>query len=270
MTAIVLTLYGLASLVFLSLLFKRDQNMQILARLVSVLCLIGHGAFMIQLGLKLGRLPLVSPAQAVNLLLFLALLGLLPLIWREKTAALGAFFLPGATVVFAFAGPLAGQEYPGYLGSSDVWFPLHVISVLVGEALLLIAAVAAAVYLVHERYILRGRIHETAASMPSLSQLDRLNGLSLAVCFAALSLGLTAGGLWAGSAGIALTVLRPKLLAAGFFWLVLAFCLHQRFALGWRGRRTAVLTLVCLLLMAVLMGLVYWFFPASHGLRLLK
>ena len=266
MTLAVILLYCLACLGFMAALLNPGETTRRAARLSLLVCLAAHLSFEIALGWRLGGLPVATPPQAIGLLVLLALMVGSPLLWRSGTMALGAFALPAMAVICAFVLPQAGAAAP--LKGARYWLILHTLGVLAGEAAWLLAASGALTYLVHERAILRAATG--GLKLPPLELLDRIVAGLLVAAFAGLSLGLMLGGLWAFSAGVALKTIAPKIAGGGLSWLALAFSLHQRFALGWRGRRTALITLGGLALTFILTGLIWLAFPAAHGLRLLR
>ncbi|MCK7469017.1 MAG: cytochrome c biogenesis protein CcsA [Desulfosudis oleivorans] len=97
------------------------------------------------------------------------------------------------------------------------------------------------------------RLHppEAVPTAP-LTLLDGILYGSLALGFFSITAGMILGGLWASAVGIALASIAPKVLAGALMWLVFGLSLHQRFALGWKGRRTAIITLLGFILMVLL------------------
>ncbi len=78
------------------------------------------------------------------------------------------------------------------------------------------------------------------------------------------------GVLWAGNLNVSLLEMLPKAIIGALTWLALALTLHQRFAIGWQGGRTAKLTILAFAICTVL-SLISWLcFPQSHGLGLIQ
>jgi ABC-type transport system involved in cytochrome c biogenesis permease subunit len=92
--------------------------------------------------------------------------------------------------------------------------------------------------------------------------------MSLGAGFVAISAGMIFGALWASSMGISLSHLATKASAGAITWFVFAFCLHQRFAIGWRGKRTALITILGFILMILLFILLNLLYPEAHGIGL--
>jgi len=265
----VLLLYGLTGLGFIAYLFLGKEALRLPLRILFIACAAFHLLFVLALGRQTGRLPMTTPAQAINMVVLFSSLAFIPMILRRNTAVLGAFFLPVATFALALIAPSVqpGQEI--FHGTYRYWYPLHTLSVILGEAFFMVAAIASVVYIVHERIIRKGSIHSASSALPPLALLDSILYASLALGFFAITAGMIFGSLWASTMGLSLSDIAPKVLAGAIMWLVFGLSLHQRFAIGWKGRRTAVITLAGFVLMVLLFIAINLAFPESHGLRLM-
>jgi ABC-type transport system involved in cytochrome c biogenesis permease subunit len=87
--------------------------------------------------------------------------------------------------------------------------------------------------------------------------------------FVAITAGMIFGALWASSLGVSFSHLATKASAGALTWFVFAFSIHQRFAIGWAGKRTALITIAGFALMAVLFVVLNLAFPNAHGLGLM-
>ncbi|MCI5129056.1 MAG: hypothetical protein D3907_11280 [Candidatus Electrothrix sp. AUS3] len=93
-------------------------------------------------------------------------------------------------------------------------------------------------------------------SPPSLDTLDKLNQHCISIGFPLMTVGMLFGYLWAHQIwGGRPWQWNPKIVSAIITWLLYAGLMHQRFTLGWRGRRAAWITVVAFC--AVL--LTFWF-----------
>jgi ABC-type transport system involved in cytochrome c biogenesis permease subunit len=267
--SIVLLLYILATLGFISYLFSRKNALLTPLRGVYVLCLLGHALFVINLWRWAGQLPVATPMEALNILILFSSLAFVPFVMKKGTTVLAAFFLPVATFVLAFIAPSLQAVPESLTGSYRYFYPLHTMSVIAGEAFFLVAAIVSVVYLVHERSIRKGSIHASASTLPPLTLLDSILYASLALGFFSITAGIILGGLWASFMGLSFGAMAPKVFAGALMWLVFGLGLHQRFAIGWKGRRTAVITLIGFVIMVLLFIGINLAFPHSHGIRLI-
>jgi ABC-type transport system involved in cytochrome c biogenesis permease subunit len=82
-----------------------------------------------------------------------------------------------------------------------------------------------------------------------------------------LTFGLLAGSVWAGSAWGSHWPWDPKLIWALLVWICYAFVLHQRLAIGWSGRKAALLSAFFFLVLLVSLAVISFNFPTIHTFR---
>lgn len=265
----VLILYCIASIGFILYLFVRRAAVLNTARLLFILCITAHLVFIISLGIRTHHLPITSPAQAISMMVFLASVIFMSLTWEKNTMVLGAFFLPIATFAMGIIAPSVGQDTGIFVDSARYWYPLHTLSVTGGEALFVVAFIASVVYLIHEHIIRKGTIHTAVSILPPLAILDKILYSCLSIGFVAITVGMILGALWASSLDLTFVSIAPKAMAGTLTWLVFALGVHQRFAIGWRGRRTAIITVIGFMLMIILFIAINLIFPHAHGIGLI-
>ena len=76
-----------------------------------------------------------------------------------------------------------------------------------------------------------------------MAALDRINGLATLVGFPFYTLGVICGFVWAGLAWGSMFSGDPKELMSLAVWALYALLFHQRQALGWQGRKPALMAL---------------------------
>ncbi|HOO46716.1 MAG TPA: cytochrome c biogenesis protein CcsA [Deltaproteobacteria bacterium] len=265
----VLFLYFMTCTGFIGYLFTRNKQLVIASRILFIMTVTAHLIFTIALSLEMHHLPVSSPPQALNMMVLLSSIVFTFLIWKKPTTVLAAFFLPIATFSLVFIAPSVGHNPGLFTDSSKYWYPLHTLSVISGEAFLIVAFITSVVYLIHDKVIKKGAIHNAASSLPPLAVLDRILYICLSSGFIAITIGMILGALWASSLDLDYTGIAPKILSGMLTWLVFAFSVHQRFAIGWRGRRTAVITIIGFLVMIIGFILINLVYPHAHGIGLL-
>ena len=169
---------------------------------------------------------------------------------RTKTRVLGAIVAPFATLLMM----LASLGVEGSLTIPDILrgrlVPVHVALSIVGQGLFALASLAGVMYCIQDRQIRRRRMGGLARYLPSLGDLDRINHAGLLWGFPLLTLGLIAGSVWAKTAwGGSSWVSDPKTVWSFAVWCIYAFLLHQRLAIGWKGRKIAVLSIAALVVL---------------------
>jgi ABC-type uncharacterized transport system permease subunit len=128
-----------------------------------------HSAsFLAHFAASAGRTPLASIYETLSLFVWAMTGAYLVLQFKTKTRVLGAFISPVAVVVMIFASVRLGGEVnlPDPLQSSLV--PVHVFLSVIGEALFVIAAAAAGMYLIQNRLIKNRGKRSLSHYLPSL------------------------------------------------------------------------------------------------------
>ena len=158
---------------------------------------------------------------------------------RGTGGAIGMFTGPLATGLVGLA-ILAGLA-PGAEPSAgrNAWFVLHVTLSVFGLALLALAFIAAALYLLQFRELKSRRFGQVFQLFPPLERLDQLNRFALVAGFPAVTLGvLLALGYAARFAG-GLHVGKAQIVWGIFTWVVLGWAVWMRVVRHWAGRRAA-------------------------------
>ncbi len=252
----VVALYSLTGLVFILYVLLRMPRLALLGRGLLVVSALVHLCVIAILGLEMGALPLTSLPQALNMMVMCATLIFIPLTFGRKTTALGAFYSPAAAFILALISPQAGLSR-GVIPQSQLWYPLHTLAVILGESMFIVAAVASLAYLIHEHLIRKGSIHALGKDLPPLTILDKVLMHSMSTGFVAITLGMLFGGFWAAGSGVALADIAVKVLTGAMTWAVFALGIHQRYAIGWMGRRTALI-IVCGFTTTLLVVVLFW------------
>jgi len=224
-----------------------------------------HSAsFLAHFAASAGRTPLASIYETLSLFVWAMTGAYLVLQFKTKTRVLGAFISPVAVVVMIFASVRLGGEVnlPDPLRSSLV--PVHVFLSVIGEALFVIAAAAAGMYLIQNRLIKNRGKRSLSHYLPSLQDLDRIHHVCLMAGFPVLTLGIFIGSIWARTAWGSAWQWDPKQVWTLAFWLSYAFLLHQRLAIGWKGHRAALFSVVALAVVIALFIAGAAFFPTVH------
>ncbi len=142
---------------------------------------------------------------------------------------------------------------------------VHVFSFFTSLAFLIIASVAAILFLLQEK-AMKTKQHKSflLRHCPSLESLDKINYFSALVVFPFYTLGLVFGFVWAFSTWGAVFSADIKEIFSLLIWLLLAFLFHARLVLGYRGKKPALLLLViCALSLFSLFG-INIFFETHH------
>ena len=145
-------------------------------------------------------------------------------------------------------------------------FFLHLGGVFVGVGLMAVAAGAAVIFLWQERAIKsKSPLSGFRRELPALGALDRINALAAAIGFPCYTLGVLCGFAWGRIVWKTLASGDPKELMSLAIWGVYALLFHQRQALGWRGRKPAIMALCIFIASLFSLFVVNLFLPTHHS-----
>jgi len=203
---------------------------------------------LVELGMAQHQLPVSDIFETMSFCSWIITAAFLAIYYRYKAASLSVFIFPLVfvmTLIGALRTPVSTWSSPVI---ANTWLAVHVVAVLLGYAALLFTAAASVVYLVQERRLKRKR--QSTGSffrvLPPLGTLDDLISKSLGVGFAFITIGIVIGSIWAfvemgtrwiGESSIAISFVT---------WLVYLALVFFRVSSGWRGRKTAILSIVAL------------------------
>ena len=185
-------------------------------------------------------------------MIWLALLLALFLAYIQATRPLRGidWFITPVVIGLLIAAAVFGQTKPrDYLGTTWMW--VHLTTAFTGEAAFAVAGASGAMYLiVHHR--LRSKGSGPGVQLGSLERLEHLTLLAASLGFALLTIGLITGLVRVLSHSNPLGsqwYAQPKVLLTFIAWIVYALVLHSPINPSFRGRRTALLSVLGFVLM---------------------
>ena len=184
--------------------------------------------------------------------------------WRLRFALLGLTAAPLALVFFLAAA--GAGDAPGAVpeGLTKAFFVLHMGVLSLYMALVTLGFGASVCFLsLHRKLKSKIMLAEANSDVPALATLDRVNYWVVVAGFPLYTLGLLSGFARARAAWGQTLSWDPKEVISLLIWLFFALIFHQRIALGWQGRRMAVM-LICLFAVTVASVLGVNMFMDSH------
>jgi ABC-type transport system involved in cytochrome c biogenesis permease subunit len=260
---VVLTAYIVAAAAALGSLFGRREDLARFARMLTAAGWVCHTGAIILRWAELRRLPVLTLAEAVSVLIWVAVLFGLWIEYRYGITTFGAFFLP-AVLALGLGLPTGLRGLALEPQSQSGWAVVHVALILVGLAALVLNFGSALMYVLQERQIKAKRRGAVYYGLPALETLDHLTLVTLTVGFPFLTVGLLLGVLQAGRSWASLLAGDPLALFSLVMWLVYAATLSGRAVGRWRGRRAAYFAIAgfCVLLATLGAGAL---FHGRHG-----
>lgn len=235
-----------AVLYLLSLLLRKDGA----ARKGYLLAAAGAGLHTVALVLRVfvsRHAPFTNMYESLSFLAWVSMTAYLALERRLAIRKAGPFFLLLVTALMALASsPLMPKEAaPLVPALQSHWLWLHVSVTLVGEAFFAIGTVTSLLYLAAAR---RERPGEAVRSGRDAAHWDAVSYKLIAVGFPLFTLGaLVFGMVWAYRAWGSYWSWDPKEVWSLVTWFLYALYLHTRIAMGWKGRRSAIVAVLAFL-----------------------
>lgn len=246
-------LYLACTVLYFNFLAFRSEQLGKVATALSWATLLIHTAAILwrwvesyQLGM--GHAPLSNMYE--SLVFFSWCIALLYLLWERKMKAriIGAFAMPFAFLFIAYASLAPGVSDridPLIPALQSNWLHAHVITCFLSYASFALSCGVSIMYLLKIRKKEKGKKETGWISLfPPLESLDALVYKTIAVGFPLLTIGIITGAAWANYAWGSYWSWDPKETWSLITWFVYAIFLHARFAREWRGKRTAVLSVI--------------------------
>ena len=199
--------------------------------------------------LGIGHAPLSNFYESLIFFAWCVVLLYLIIETRLKNRSLGAFVLPIAFLLMAFAsispGINSGIE-PLIPALQSNWLISHVLTCFMGYAAFTAAFGLGIMYLLKSGSLVAGgsTISGVIRLLPDEDVIDELIYQSAALGFIFLTIGIMTGSIWAHYAWGSYWRWDPKETWALITWINYALMLHARHVRGWRGRRMALLSII--------------------------
>jgi len=262
---LIILLYLASTAGYLLYLFFQKENFH---RAGFYLLMAGAGIHSIHLILATvskGQLPATNLYESLSIAAWALAVVFLLIQARYKLKILGIFAAPLAAAVMILSTRLPDAPAQTQNIFNSIWFIVHIVSVFVGEAALALACGVGILYLLQENAIKTKKRGFFYSRLPSLELLDTTGYACIVVGFTMLTIGLITGFVYAKAIWERFWSWDPKEVWSGITWILYAVLLHERLAVGWRGRRAAIMAIVgfCVVLFTFI-G-VNFFMTGHHG-----
>jgi cytochrome c-type biogenesis protein CcsB len=204
-----------------------------------------HTIFLISNYFSLGTAPVLDLKSALSFFSWSIICAYLVFQLKFKLKVLGSFVVPFSAFLMIISSAMPWFEGPVKPIFKSLWLTVHVGTVFMGNGLFAIAFLAAIMYLIQENQIKNKHFGSFYKRLPSLATLDSINYYSLLYGFPFLTFGMITGSIYAQVALGKYWQWDPKEVWSLITWLFYAALLHERLAVGWRGRRAAIMSIIC-------------------------
>jgi ABC-type uncharacterized transport system permease subunit len=225
------------------------------ASLLFVLTSLVHLSAIVALGVTERRVPLLNLGEFL-LMLGWAVLTLHLWVWfRLRVDVAGLVLPPIAGLASVVALPLLGASPPvAATTPRGAWFLFHISVSTLGVAILCVAFAMSVIYILQDRAL---KSHQTLwllQRLPALERCDHVGFQALVIGFLLLTLGIGTGVAINADLYNRLWMADSKQIFPLLAWVVFATILAARTLLGFRGRKSAYLTIAgfCLVMFTML------------------
>ena len=275
MNLLPLVLYAVAGVAYAIHFARRDV---MVGRTATTLLLLGILAHTFVIGMQtmaVWHSPFANPSRAVSTFVWLVTLSYLYLELTTDERAMGVFILPIIVGLQLIPVLSPGVENRNPVLDSP-WFWVHVSSLLFAYATFGLAGVLGLTYVLQFKEIKKKHLGYFYTRLPSLQILDRMNSRATMTGWLFLTLGLVVGVIWTLQARQdpslapdnsnlqAMSLDDPKILFAVLTWAVYSFAVFARRAMGWSGRRAALLSAAGFIIVLLNFVPVSYFVKTSH------
>jgi len=244
-------LYLFTMVLYFAYIFFRNKKFGFIIRGFTVGGLLLHT---IGLGLRwyesyqlgYGHIPLSNMYEALVSMSWCTVLVLILMEQKFKTETMGAFVFPIVSIAMAYASlsPNVQDEIEPLIPAlQSNWLTYHVLTCFLGYAAFAVSFGASIAFLIKKKDA-PPTTEDDPATLPALDMLDELIYKGNAVGFLLLGIGIITGAVWANYAWGSYWSWDPKETWSLITWLIYAAFLHARLTRGWRGSKTAILSII--------------------------
>jgi len=241
------TVYLLSTAAYLVFFFNKSQEVRRIGQALFLGAVLLHTLTIVARYFEAGHTPITSHHETVSFFAWSLSCCYLSFRWRYTVKNLGVFVCLLVLALMLVAAFSSREMQPLAPALQSWWLPVHASVTLIAYGFLALAFIGGSMYLLQEREIKNKRFGLFYSRLPSLEALDKLNHHCLSIGFPLLTLGLITGSIWAKQAWGAYWHWDPKETWSLVTWFLYAAVVHQRFTVGWRGRRAAILSIVAFL-----------------------
>ncbi len=233
-----------ACAVYIVFFFSQREGLRKIARMIFLGSGILQSLYILSRYFLSGYTPITSQHEAVVFFAWSVTWAYLSFHWRYSVKNFGTFVSVLVVIMLCIAASVSRDLQVLSPILQSLWLPVHAGISVIAYGFLALAFCGGIMYLLQERELKTKNFGFFYSRLPSLESLDQLNNHCLTVGFVFLTLGIITGTLWGRQAWGTYWSWDPKETWSLITWLLYAAQIHQRFTLGWRGRRIALMSIV--------------------------
>ncbi len=241
---ICIVLYLFSSAAYIAYLFLQKDYLHKIGYGLMGVAFLAHVAIIGNNVFISGLMPVRNLHETLSMIAWMLAGVFLAFQYRFKLKILGVYAAPLITLLMIASFHVPKELVQSKTVFKDFWLIFHVITIFAGWACFALACGLGILYLVQEDAIKSKSRGFFFKRLPSLELLDSSGYASIITGFMMLTLGLASGFLYAKSVWGKFWSWDPKEVWAGITWLFYAALLHERLTVGWRGRKSAIMSII--------------------------
>ncbi|EKD34542.1 MAG: hypothetical protein ACD_75C02296G0002 [uncultured bacterium] len=234
----------LAAAAYVVFFINQSKEVRRAARVIFLVSGVLQTLYIVWRYIQAGHTPITSQHEAVVFFAWATTWAYLSFRWRYTVKNFGTFVTINVFALLLISAISPREITPLLPALRSVWLPVHGGVSLIAYGFLSLAFCGGLMYLLLERELKRKRFGYIFERFPSLDSLDQLNNHCLTAGFIFLTLGIVTGSIWARQAWGTYWQWDPKETWSLITWFLYLIQLHQRFTVGWRGKRAAVMAVI--------------------------
>ena len=234
----------LAAAAYVVFFINQSKEVRRAARVIFLVSGVLQTLYIVWRYIQAGQTPITSQHEAVVFFAWATTWAYLSFRWRYTVKNFGTFVAINVFALLLISAISPREITPLLPALRSVWLPVHGGVSLIAYGFLSLAFCGGLMYLLLERELKRKRFGYIFERFPSLDSLDQLNNHCLTAGFIFLTLGIVTGSIWARQAWGTYWQWDPKETWSLITWFLYLIQLHQRFTVGWRGKRAAVMAVI--------------------------
>lgn len=235
---------ALAMVMYLVFFVSQNEKLRRAARIILIVSGVLQTLYIGSRFILAGHTPITSQHEAVIFFAWSTTWAYLSFKWRYTVKNFGtfvAFLIFCLILISTFSDKDVRPLLPALQSS---WLPVHAGVSILAYGFLSLAFCGGLMYLLLERELKSKKFGYFFSRFPSLDSLDQLNSHCLTTGFIFLTLGIVTGSIWARQAWGTYWQWDPKETWSLITWVLYLVQIHQRFTVGWRGKRAAVMAII--------------------------
>jgi cytochrome c-type biogenesis protein CcsB len=244
MFAFAILFYMLSSAGYFTFLFFQKSNLQKIGLMLIGAGFIFHTLTIGFTFISLGHIPAHNLYETLSVSAWSLAFVFLLFQYRYKLNILGVYAAPLITVILLMAYQLPNPPIADQNLFKSIWLVSHIVAIFLGDASLAMASGVGLLYLLQEGSIKTKSRGFFFKRLPSLELLDSTGYAAIVFGFTMLTVGLIAGMVYAKSVWGRFWSWDPKEVWSAIAWVYYAVLLHERLAVGFRGRKAAMMAII--------------------------